>query len=60
MSATAFQRLRREALAKKQSSGETVYDMTAKQLKETLDSKGIEYDPKAKKDELIKLLEEAE
>lgn len=33
---------------------------TIKQLKAMLEEKGIEYDPKAKKEELIKLLEGAE
>ena len=32
-----------------------VNDLTVKELKELLDSKGIEYDAKAKKSELIKL-----
>lgn len=32
-------------------------DMTVKELKSELDSKGIEYDSKAKKADLIKLLE---
>lgn len=31
-------------------------DLTVAEIKEILDNKGVEYDPKAKKEELIKLL----
>ncbi len=34
--------------------------LTIKQIKEILDSKGVQYDAKAKKDELLILLEGAE
>ena len=61
MSATAFQRLRREIEANKlveiQSETPT---LTNKELKALLDEKGIEYDAKANKETLIKLLEGAE
>lgn len=67
MSATAFQRLRREAaatMAKKQTAptAEKPEDHvpTNKELMAILDEKGIEYNPKAKKEELLKLLEGAE
>lgn len=65
MSATAFQRLRREAaatMAKKQEEAEKpeVHVPTNKELMAMLDEKGIEYNPKAKKEELLKLLEGAE
>lgn len=35
-------------------------ELTVKQLKELISEKGIEFDPKAKKEDLIKLLEGAE
>lgn len=64
MSATAFQRNRREEAArlKKAASNQesNVNELTVKQIKTILDEKGIKYDAKAKKDELIKLLEGAE
>lgn len=62
MSATAFQRRRRELEGKKEQleSFNTLDKMTVKDIKVALDEKGIEYDSKAKKEELIKLLEGAE
>lgn len=51
MSATAFQRKRRELKAKKEQieSSNSLEQMTVKDIKTTLDEKGIEYDSKAKK-----------
>lgn len=62
MSATAFQRLRREAEAKKQaeSNSQVNSDLTVKEIKVMLDEKGIEYKSNATKPELLKLLEGAE
>ena len=68
MSATAFQRRRRELKAKEKqlkenNSLEEKEDLKLlknDELKKLLDEKGIEYDSKAKKEELIKLLEGAE
>lgn len=61
MSATSFQRMRREAEARKIVEPITKDpELTIKELKTLLDEKGIEYDAKAKKEELIKLLEGAE
>jgi hypothetical protein len=61
MSATAFQRMRREALAKEQQDQEeTSEGLTVKQIKNLLKDKAVEFDPKAKKEDLIKLLEGAE
>lgn len=60
MSATAFQRMRREDLAKKAEKQLPIDGLTIKQLREVLEEKGIEFDPKAKKEDLIKLLEGAE
>lgn len=60
MSATAFQRLRREAAAKKEAEAEKGKGPNIAEIKLLLDEKGIEYDDKAKKAELIKLLEGAE
>lgn len=66
MSATAFQRMRREAEAKRlaeaetESGDKTLKDLTNKELKALLDEKGIEYDARANKETLIKLLEGAE
>ena len=62
MSATAFQRRRREIKAQKEQVeiSSSSNSMTVKNIKISLDVKGIEYDPKAKKEELIKLLEGAE
>lgn len=37
-----------------------INSMTIKEIKELLDKKGIEYNPKEKKEELIKILEGAE
>lgn len=60
MSATAFQRKRREESAKREKSEaqqESDYsDLTNDQLKELLDTKGIEYKARANKNELIELL----
>jgi hypothetical protein len=62
MSATAFQRKRREQAMKKQLSENKsdLNEYTVKKLKAMLDEKGIEYDARAKKEELINLLEGAE
>jgi len=60
MSATAFQRMRREALANQAKKQLPIDGLTVKQLREALEEKGIEFDPKAKKEDLIKLLEGAE
>lgn len=63
MSATAFQRLRREAAvaAKKQPEREDqTLELTNKQIKEKHDEKGIEYDARSNKETLIKLLKGAE
>lgn len=62
MSATAFQRRRRELKAKKEQleSSNSLEQMTVKDIKTALAEKGIEYDSKAKKEELIKLLDGAE
>lgn len=62
MSATAFQRRRRELKSKKEQleNSNPLNLMTVKDIKAALDEKGIEYDSKAKKEELIKLLEGAE
>lgn len=62
MSATAFQRRRRELKAKKEQleSSNSLEQMTVKDIKTALDEKGIKYDSKAKKEELIKSLEGAE
>ena len=61
MSATAFQRKRREEAAKlkEAASKDEKTEMTVKQIKAILDEKGIEYDTKAKKPDLIALLESA-
>ena len=62
MSATAFQRRRRELKAKKEQleNSNSLEQMTVKDIKTALDEKWIEYDPKTKKEELIKLLKGAE
>lgn len=62
MSATAFQRLRREAEAKRLAEKELTdfNKMTNEKLRDLLNERGIEFDSKAKKDELVKLLEGAE
>lgn len=66
MSATAFQRMRRERIARMRAEAEqkeapkALIEFTNKELKVMLDEKGIEYDSKANKDTLIKLLEGAE
>lgn len=62
MSATAFQRMRRDLNSEKEKleSFNPLNTMTVKDIKATLDEKGIEYDSKAKKEDLIKLLEGAE
>lgn len=59
MSATAFQRRRRE-LKEKIEISNPFNLMTVKEIKTALDEKGIEYDSKAKKEDLVKLLEGAE
>jgi hypothetical protein len=69
MSATAFQRRRREIAKQKKSEkqlSETILNETElsklknDELKGLLDEKGIEYDARAKKEDLIKLLKGAE
>lgn len=67
MSATAFQRLRRERIAKMREEAEKSMSkideekaLTNKEIKAILDEKGIEYDSKANKETLLKLLEGAE
>lgn len=65
MSATAFQRLRREQAAKAAMANEgqpvkTLSEFTNKELKAMLDERDIEYDARANKETLIKLLEGAE
>ncbi|HBI73619.1 MAG TPA: hypothetical protein DDY59_10555 [Lachnospiraceae bacterium] len=66
MSATAFQRRRRERIkamreeAEKQLQKTDYSDKTKEELKAILDEKGIAYDARAKKEDLIKLLEGAE
>jgi len=59
MSATAFQRMRRDQEARKTEVPE-VQVPTVAELKAMLDEKSITYDAKAKKEDLIKLLEGAE
>lgn len=61
MSATAFQRRRRElerqSIAAEQNQVEiNLEKLTKDELKELLVAKGIDFDEKAKKDDLIKLL----
>lgn len=68
MSATAFQRRRRELKIKEKQleedktleEKEDLKSLKNDELKKLLDEKGIEYDSKAKKEDLIKLLEGAE
>ena len=63
MSATAFQRLRREAEKNQVTSTTSETDLSKlknDELKVLLDEKGIKYDVKAKKEDLIKLFEGAE
>ena len=63
MSATAFQRMRREQATKKPVDIENqsgVSALTNKELKALLDEKGIEYDAKANKATLIGLVEESQ
>ncbi|MGE4274103.1 MAG: hypothetical protein AB7E31_14780 [Desulfitobacterium sp.] len=63
MSATAFQRLRREQEAKRIADQETANELdgfTVAELKASCDEKGIKYDLRSKKADLIKLLEGAE
>lgn len=43
-----------------QEENKTLEDLTLKELKDILDVKGIEYNSKAKKEDLIKILEGAE
>lgn len=63
MSATAFQRARREAAATMRAAAEADakkekedHEYTVTQLKEMCDEKGIEYKARATKAELIELL----
>ncbi|MDF2907469.1 MAG: HeH/LEM domain [Herbinix sp.] len=64
MSATAFQRMRREAETKKLARAAEEQQeprvLTNKEIKALLDEKGIEYDARANKETLLKLLEGAE
>jgi hypothetical protein len=56
MSATAFQRMRRNA----ENQETDVSKLKIDELRELCKKKGIEVDSKAKKDELLKILEGAE
>lgn len=65
MSATAFQRMRRERAAKKlaeeaKNEADQEHLLTNKEIKAILDQKGIKYDARANKETLIRLLEGAE
>ena len=69
MSATAFQRMRREKIAKMRAEAEAkvevetpkaLIEFTKKELMAMLDEKGIVYDKKANKATLISLLEQAQ
>lgn len=64
MSATAFQRLRRERIAKMRAEAEAEKpvdgNLTNKELMAKLGELGIEYDKKANKATLMELLEGAE
>ncbi len=67
MSATTYQRRRRLARikamreeAEKQLKKSDYNDKNKEELKAILDEKGIEYDSKAKKEDIIKLIEGAE
>ncbi len=62
MSATAFQRLRREQANKTIEEVKEIEAsaLTNKELKALLDEKVIEYDARSNKETLIKLLEGAE
>lgn len=69
MSVTGFQRRRRIAEMRAKAEAEVkskigaskaLIELTNKELKAMLDEKGIEYDARANKDTLIKLLEGAE
>lgn len=58
MSATAFQRKRREAARLKEAAASNQeIELTVKQMKAILDEKGITYDVKAKKADLLALLD---
>ncbi|MFU0784502.1 MAG: Rho-N domain-containing protein [Thermoanaerobacterium thermosaccharolyticum] len=69
MSATAFERRRRELAKQKEMQSQQkktiekveknsdFEELTKDELKAMLDEKGIEYNSKARKEELIKLLE---
>jgi hypothetical protein len=62
LSATAFQRLRREQEAKliaeqeSEKKGNGFEELKVAELKSLCEEKGIEYDPKARKADLIDLL----
>lgn len=65
MSVTGFQRRRRNLSLKEDidildSKFNVLKSMTMKEIKALLDEKGIEYNPKEKKEDLIKILEGAE
>lgn len=66
MSATAFQRMRRERIAKMRAEAEqkeapkALIDFTNKELVAMLDEKGIEYPKKFNKTMLIALLEQSD
>mgnify|MGYP000948414036 CR=1 FL=1 len=64
MSATAFQRRRRERVKALRAQAEkqkvNYSEKTKEELKALLTEREIEFDDRAKKDELIKLLEGAE
>jgi hypothetical protein len=63
MSATAFQRMRREQAAKivpvdeEEQHVKALTEYTNKELKAMLDERDIEYDARANKETLVKLLE---
>ena len=65
MSVTGFQRRRRNVSLKEdidilESKSNDLNLMTIKEIKALLDEKGIKYDSKEKKEELIKILKRAE
>ncbi|MCI6691528.1 MAG: HeH/LEM domain-containing protein [Clostridium sp.] len=65
MSVTGFQRRRRNVSLKEdidilESKSNDLNLMTIKEIKALLDEKGIKYDSKEKKEELIKILKGAE
>ena len=49
-----------EEISVSEDESNEINSMTIKEIKELLDKKGIEYNPKEKKEDLIKILEGAE